>query len=196
MTDTKTVILQAATKLLNDDGLDQVTIRSVARASHVGRTTVMHHFKDKDGLLDALHIEAVRTLADVISSTNFDAFGAESEAAPLLRELDLDQPDTAPEIGMDTYAKFRLKFPGFWEILRFRRCPSFDRDDVPEAFRLIEAAVGGPILAPIGPTVDLILHQLLSLHDWVAVATPKDALRLVKRQTSLEYWLRILRSSD
>jgi AcrR family transcriptional regulator len=193
VTDTKAVILRAATKLLNDDGLEKITIRNVAGASHVGRTTVMHHFGDKQGLLDALHLVALAQLADTIASTRFAVFGDDGNAQSILDELDMEQPDGAPEIGIDTYAQFRRVCPGYWEILRFRRCPNFERKEVPEVFRLIEAVVGGPLQAPIGPTVDLCLHQLLALHEWIGVATPSDAFRLMKRQTSLEYWLAILR---
>ncbi len=194
MTDTKSVILAAANKLLNDDGLENMTIRNVAEASHVGRTTVMHHFGDKDGLLDALHIVALRALADTIGSTRFAVFNNDKGARSVLDELDMEQPDGVAEIGIDTYSQFRKACPGYWEILRFRRCPNFEREAAPEVFHLIEAVVGGPLQAPIGPTVDFVLHQLLSLHEWIAVATPNDALRLMKRHSSLEYWLTVLRA--
>ena len=197
MTDTKDVILQAAAKLLNDDGLlENITIRNVAEASHVGRTTVMHHFGDKGGLLDALHIVALRALTHTIATTRFAVVSGDENARSIADEAGMSQPDGAPQIGMDTYARFRQECPGYWEILRFRRCPDFDRETVHEAYRLLEIVIDGPLQAPVGPTVDLVLHQLLSLHEWIFVATPKDAVRLIGQQPSLAYWLTILKAES
>ena len=197
MTETKDVILQAAAKLLNDDGLlENITIRNVAEASHVGRTTVMHHFGDKRGLLDALHIVALRALAHTIATTRFAVLSGDENARSIANQAGIAERDGAAQIGMDTYARFRGECPGYWEILRFRRCPDFDRETVPEAYRLLEIVVDGPLQTPIGPTIDLVLHQLMSLQEWIFVATPNDAVRLIGQQPSLAYWLKILRAES
>ena len=193
MTDTKSVILSTAAKLLNEGGLDAITIRNVAETAHVGRTTVMHHFGDKDGLLDALHLEALRVLADTIASTRFAVIDGDEVTRSIVDGMGVS-PDVPPEMGIDTYARFQRQCPGYWEILRFRRCPNFERETVPNVYRLIEMLVDGPLEAPVGLTVDMILHQLLSLHEWISVATARDASRLMKRQTSLAYWLTVLRA--
>ncbi len=193
VSDTRIAILAAASELLNSQGLDAITIRNVAEVSNYGRSTVVHHFGDKEGLLDALHLVALGHISDTINNSRFVAFT--DVAVPVIKALEA-MPDDVPDgeaipRGIAVFARFKLEYPGFWTILRFRRCPNFSRHDLPTTWEQINILANGYVGAPIGPTVDMIMHQLLSLHDWVATASPGDALRIAQTQPSIPYWLSV-----
>jgi AcrR family transcriptional regulator len=193
VSDTRISILKAASELLNDDGLEAITIRHVADASNFGRSTVMHHFGDKEGLLDALHLVALGHISAAINNTRFVHFNP--QATPVLEAIESlpneFAPGHEPPLGISLFPRFRREYPGFWTILRFRCCPNFTRDDLPVVWDQINILTNGYIGAPIGPTVDLIVHQLLALHDWIAAAGPDDALRIVQDQPSVPYWISV-----
>ena len=193
MSDTRIAILAAASDLLNRDGLEAITIRNVGGAANYGRSTVVHHFGDKEGLLDALHLVALGHFSAAVMDSRFEFY---TEPAKTLsgRFTQLDdelQGNDARQPGISLFPRFKLEYPGFWEILRFRRCPNFSRDDLPAVWGLINALAEGYIGAPVGPTIDMIMHQVLALHDWVAVASPADALRIAEVQPSVGYWISV-----
>lgn len=193
MSDAKETILNAAAGLLNSYGLEAVTIRNVADSSNYGRSTVTHHFGDKDSLLSALHIAGLENFAGHILGAQFspsheiDNLEAQKElfnrmGAPM---IDGSRNEAAAQI----YIRFRDTFPGFWKLLRFRQCPDFEEVDAPMAHAVICAICGGHLEGPIGLTVDLILHQLFSLHEWISQAKPAALLRIMQQEPSLNYWL-------
>lgn len=193
VSDTRNAILAAASELLNSAGLESITIRNVGTAANFGRSTVVHHFGDKEGLLDALHLVALGDLSAAVMDSRFEIYTEPAKTVfdrfvGLGEELEHDDPR---QPGFSLFPRFKLEYPGFWQILRFRPCPNFARDDLPEVWGLVNALADGNIGAPIGPTIDMIVHQVLALHDWVAVASPADALRIAEIQPSTAYWLSV-----
>ncbi len=57
MTDKRSVILEAALKLLEQGGLSAVTTAALAREAKCSKETLYHLFKDRDGILAALVAE-------------------------------------------------------------------------------------------------------------------------------------------
>lgn len=193
MTSSKDLIVAAACKILNEFGLDAVTIRNVADTSNYGRSTVTHHFGDKDSLLDALHLIAIDTFAVHITKARFSSAFAPDDIeaqAELMNRLGVELDETSlTEAATQIYLRFRATYPGYWKLLRFRQCPDFSEAEAPVAFRMVTAFCGNPLEGPIGLTVDVIVHQLFSLHEWAAVANPAALLRIMHNEPSLNYWL-------
>ena len=189
----KDTIVAAAAQLLNELGLEAVTIRSVADASNYGRSTVTHHFGDKDTLLDAVHVAAIESFAKHITEANFSpAFAPKNFEAQsqLMDRIGVSSPnDSLTEAAAQIYLRFRDQYPGFWKLLRFRQCPDFTEEEAPIAHQLIVGFCGGNLEGPIGLTVDVIVHQLFSLHEWAAEAKPGAIMRIMHSEPSLNYWL-------
>lgn len=196
MSESKTYILAAAGLLLNKHGLESVTIRNVAEESNYGRSTVTHHFHDKETLLDNLHIMALEAFASHIASSRFGPSyqAVDLEGQKRLRaRLGADGPaESPPEPGISIYSRFRDCYPGYWRLLRFRQSPDFTESDAPTAWSLLMGACGGELDAPVGRTVDMIIHQLFALHDWVAEAKPEAVVRVLQAEPSVRYWLAVL----
>jgi len=66
--DLESVLLQAADDVLRRDGLDGVTVRSVATEAGVAPMGVYSRFGSKEGLVDALLIHAIDDLQRAVSS--------------------------------------------------------------------------------------------------------------------------------
>jgi AcrR family transcriptional regulator len=66
--DLESVLLQAADHVLRRDGLDGVTVRSVATEAGVAPMGVYSRFGSKEGLVDALLIQAIDDLQRAVAS--------------------------------------------------------------------------------------------------------------------------------
>lgn len=66
--DLESVLLQAADEVLRRDGLDGVTVRSVATEAGVAPMGVYSRFGSKEGLVDALLIHAIDDLQRAVAS--------------------------------------------------------------------------------------------------------------------------------
>lgn len=60
--DLRRVLLAAATNLLDEHGIDAVTVRAVAREADVAHSAPANHFKDRTALLTQLAVEAFQAL--------------------------------------------------------------------------------------------------------------------------------------
>src|SRR5690348_2769200 len=69
--ESRTKIVEAATRLLRDQGIRTVTTRAVSEAAGVQAPTIYRHFGDKDGLLDAVAEHVMATY--VAAKTRTDA---------------------------------------------------------------------------------------------------------------------------
>lgn len=68
-------LLDASQKLLDEGGIDAVTVRAVAREAGVGHSAPANHFKDRDTLLGAL---AARIFEELVDEVNEALAGAPS----------------------------------------------------------------------------------------------------------------------
>lgn len=67
-TETRNLILKAARKLLREEGVDQWTMRAVAKEAGVSPATVILHFNSKTSLLEvAINEDIERTFGEVLS---------------------------------------------------------------------------------------------------------------------------------
>lgn len=187
-------IVEAAMRLLESGGLDAVTVRSVAEASFYGRSSVTHHFGDKEGLLDALHLCAIEAYVLHLHSAKLVKLSAANAHTRFMDQIwgGTTAPSAEPETSSSLVERFRLERPGSWELMRFRRCPEFGEAEAPMAWEYIHRATGGDLCgASAGRTVDLIVHQVFALHEWAQEITPRNAIRLVENPPSVPYWINV-----
>ena len=62
--DLRRALLAAARETIRTKGAARLTVRGVARAANVSHAAPYHHFKDKDGLIDAVLEQRMILLAD------------------------------------------------------------------------------------------------------------------------------------
>jgi len=66
--DLHATLLQEANTLLNEQGIEGLSLRKLAERAGVSRTAPYHHFRDKNALLCALATQAFRQLDEMINS--------------------------------------------------------------------------------------------------------------------------------
>src|SRR5215213_8793338 len=77
--DVRSSIVDAASRLLRDEGAQAVTTRAVAQAAGVQAPTIYRLFGDKDGLIDAVADHVMATYV----SEKATAVAAEADADPI-----------------------------------------------------------------------------------------------------------------
>jgi AcrR family transcriptional regulator len=65
--DLHSTLLREANRLLDEDGIDGLSLRKLAERAGVSRTAPYHHFRDKNALLCALATQAFSQLDEMIS---------------------------------------------------------------------------------------------------------------------------------
>lgn len=154
-------LLESARRLLDERGLDAVTVRSVAAGADMSTMNVYSRFGGKDGLLDVLYREGV---------------------AQLRSDLDaIDEPSIAEQLRAtsDAYRAFAREHPARYELMFGGDSHGFRASDdaTAEAQELfatvvarIEAAVeAGQMTVPAGSTTAEVASALWALaHGVVA----------------------------
>ena len=119
-----------AERIIEDDGLDALSVRHLGEALGVSRQVVYTHFGGMHGLLAALHIRTSRVLADRMTELEEEpgtlehvlAAGAvyvsEARRRPRLFELAFGRPLPSYEPDEDTLATARETFDPIIEIAR------------------------------------------------------------------------------
>ncbi len=64
--DLHSTLLREANRLLDEDGIDGLSLRKLAERAGVSRTAPYHHFRDKNALLCALATQAFSQLDEMI----------------------------------------------------------------------------------------------------------------------------------
>lgn len=70
MKDTRNKILTAARKLFNEEGLNNVTLRQIAKLLNISQGNLNYHFKLKEDILEALYFNLVEEMDWQLSSMN------------------------------------------------------------------------------------------------------------------------------
>lgn len=103
--DVRAGVVDAAARLLRDEGADGVTTRAVAQAAGVQAPTIYRLFGDKDGLLDAV---AEHVMASYVASKAATAEDAEGDPVEGLRS------------GWRTHVDFGLANPELYGLMAAR----------------------------------------------------------------------------
>jgi AcrR family transcriptional regulator len=113
--DVEAVLLDAAHRLLESDGVEALTVRRVATEAGVAPMGIYHRFGGKDGLAEALFVDGNRLLAEALRDVEVgDALGE-------LRD------------GCRQYRQFALAHPALYSVMFERAVPGFEPS--PEALK-------------------------------------------------------------
>lgn len=100
--DLRRALIDAAVAVLNETGIDSLSLRSVARRIGVSNAAPAHHFGDKAGILTAVATEGFELFIDHLAS----ALAAATD----------DPLDQLPSLGC-AYAEFAEQNPGTFSVM-------------------------------------------------------------------------------
>lgn len=129
--DLRAALIEAATAILRERGIDGFSLREAARRAGVSPAAPQHHFGDARGLLTAVATEGFRTLGDALAA---------ADAAAMDRDGRIRAQGRA-------YVAFALDHPAAFDTMW--RCARIDAGDAAyaaaagRAFGLLQAAVAG-----------------------------------------------------
>ncbi len=123
-------LLNAARELFVARGVEAVTMREIAKKINYSPTTIYHHFKDKEALIQELCI------------TDFKTLGAE-----LKDILQIEAPVTRMIALGSAYARFALLHPNHYRMMFMTEKPSnaLDKESVDpslDAYKILNFVVG------------------------------------------------------
>lgn len=72
--DLRRALLQEAAQIAEESGAESVTLRALARRTHVSHSAPVHHFKTRQGLLTALATEGFEELHAAVSQHSTDIY--------------------------------------------------------------------------------------------------------------------------
>lgn len=106
MTDKKQKILNISLELFANEGYANTSTSKIAKKAGVSEGLIFRHFKNKQGLLDAITIELENKLREIISPILF-----ENDAKKVIK-MYIELPFLVPE---NEYDFWRLQFKLKWE---------------------------------------------------------------------------------
>ena len=100
--DLRAACIAAGLRLVDDGGIDALTIRGVARLTGVSHTAPLHHFPDRDALLAA------------VAQAGFDRLMADAHAA--IRDVPTDPVEQIRRYGL-VYVRGAIGSPGLFRLM-------------------------------------------------------------------------------
>jgi|SRR5688572_25494854 len=122
-TDLRQKVLDASLALIEEGGLDRLSMREVARKAGVSHQAPYHHFGDREAILAALAGEGFSRLGQALA-------GAAAQAAW--------EPARAVEAMGQAYVDFALRYPAYFQAMF--RADAVPLDRYPEARQREEEA--------------------------------------------------------
>lgn len=107
MTDKKQNILNISLELFANEGYANTSTSKIAKKANVSEGLIFRHFKNKQGLLDAITIELENKLREIISPILF-----ENDPKKVIK-MYIELPFLVPE---NEYDFWRLQFKLKWEV--------------------------------------------------------------------------------
>lgn len=143
--DLRATLLAATAEQIATDGVDALSLRSLARVAGVSHAAPAHHFGDRAGLFTALAVEGFELLADELAN-----------AAPDFREVAV------------AYIRFALRHPGHFDVM-FRRGLLHSDDPALTAARIRAAEALSSGIAALQPDHTRERQQASQLAAWSLV---------------------------
>lgn len=156
--DLRRALLDAALRVIEEEGLAAMTTRALARRLGVSHAAPAHHFQDREALLVELATEGFRAFADDLE--------AAAAAAP---------PDPQARLGTiaRAYVRFAIEHPAYVRVMfggslrdELERPPALDRESE-RAYRVLidtAAAAAAGAGAPGGSVHDLAFGSWSLVH--------------------------------
>src|SRR5215217_7666400 len=158
---TRSVLLEVAARLLEEGGMEAVTLRAVGERAGVSRQAPYNHFADKATLLSVLAVRYLQRLGEGMSEA---AEGAGENSFEGLGAM------------MEAYVRFALENPSRYRLIGQEMSTSPHRE-VHEAARGVNARFVGAVAAcqeagelPGGDPVELAAILFATTHGAVELA--------------------------
>lgn len=140
--DTRSRLLLATRQLIDEAGLDSVTLRNVGERANLSRGAAYRHFPDKESLLAEIAAEDFRNMLQ-----SFERKSLESLEGHLEGQGIVDQVKTMLgefySFGVANRDHYRLMFSTEWDEDRFPRLREFALAVFKRAEALVARLVGG-----------------------------------------------------
>lgn len=112
------LILSAANQIVAEEGIDNLSVRKIARKIEYSPAIIYHYFKDKDDIVNHLMKGGYQRIVDALTAIQGDSYGPEDKIRVLNRkviELALEIPDeymtimtnTSPRVLAHTASLFK-----------------------------------------------------------------------------------------
>jgi AcrR family transcriptional regulator len=124
-TDLRQKVLDASLALIEEGGLDRLSMREVARKAGVSHQAPYHYFDDREAILAGIATEGFGMLKQELSRS-LDKQGASQKSAL--------------EAAARTYVDFALRHPGYFRVMF--RSDAVPIENYPEALHNADAAYG------------------------------------------------------
>ena len=153
-------LLDSAADILESEGPDALSVRRIAAAAHVAPMGVYNHFDSKNGIIEALFIQAFERLRDALAGI-----------------ADIADPDEALREGGRRYRALALAHPMAYQLMFERTIPGYEPSDhalefAARAFDALVTAVQRAMSAGVLATADAAeTAQVIwaSVHGWVSL---------------------------
>jgi AcrR family transcriptional regulator len=156
----ETVLLVAASDLLEREGPEALSVRRIAAAADVAPMGVYNHFASKSGIIEALFVQGFERLGEAL--VTLDA---------------IDDPLEALAEGGRRYRALALAHPMAYQLMFLRAVPGFEPSDqaVIVALRafdglvaVVRRAMAAGLLEPRDPA---LTSQVIwaGIHGWVSL---------------------------
>jgi len=156
----ESVLLEAASALLESEGPNALSIRRIAAAAGVAPMGVYNHFSSKSGIIEALYVQGFERLQEAMATLS-----------------EIDDPEESLFEGGRRYRALALAHPMAYQLMFLRAVPGFEpsveaRDVAHGAFNGLATAVRRAMRAGVIAQGDPALAAQLiwtSIHGWVSV---------------------------
>ena len=129
-TDLRQKVIEASLALIEEGGLDRLSMREVARKAGVSHQAPYHYFGDREAILAGIATEGFGMLEQELSHSLDKPVGSQRRAL---------------EAAARTYVDFALRHPGHFRVMF--RSDAVPIENYPEALRNADAAFGALVRA-------------------------------------------------
>ncbi|MGY0541518.1 TetR/AcrR family transcriptional regulator [Nocardioides sp. YJ-D4] len=188
---TRAAIVTAALKVIDVEGIDSVSMRSVARILGVDAKSLYNHIADKDDLLDAVaeHLLGSMRLPIATGDLRVDLLAI----AQAFRDRALAHPQAAPLVLTRQLGSFEGLAP-VEAVLAVLRSAGFEQHQAVQILRSLIATLIGTLLREVhaGPTygttdADGIAQRQAALEDSGLARVTEAAADLARFDSDAEY---------
>ncbi|WP_395317729.1 TetR/AcrR family transcriptional regulator [Fructilactobacillus frigidiflavus] len=123
--ETRTKILKAAKELFSENGVENTSVRDIAKKSDCSHTTIYLYFKDKDELFNEIAYEPLQKLYEELNMINNSA----ADSSEKFKSICL------------SYVKFGLKQKQFYPLLSTFNGEKIDKDDFKHQVNIVRVKI-------------------------------------------------------
>jgi AcrR family transcriptional regulator len=143
--DTRSRLLKATRQLIDEAGLDSVTLRNVGERANLSRGAAYRYFPDKEALLAEIAAENFQNMLKAFERKSLEGLGVEDQVKAMLADF--------YSFGVTNGDHYRLMFSTEWDEARFPRLREYALAVFKRAEALVARFAGGKESGAAGATV-------------------------------------------